>query len=188
MNAQHPLESFRYCPKCGSTHFVAKDSKAKHCESCGFTYYFNPSAAAMCLITDKLHRVLIAVRGEEPAKGAYDMPGGFIDPYETAEEGIAREILEETKIDALSGMRGGIFSPLKYLFSLPNIYRYSDFDVHTVDLVFHMAVESLEPYIGIGQDDVAELKAIPFSVLNPEDFGFSSVRKAVEMVKADRYF
>nr|WP_311521451.1 NUDIX domain-containing protein [uncultured Porphyromonas sp.] len=188
MEHKHPLADFGYCPKCGSDQFKVENAKAKRCGGCGFTYYFNPSAACTCFITDKLNRVLVAVRGADPAKGTYDLPGGFIDPYETAEEGMAREIKEETRISALSGLRGGIVDPLRYLFSLPNIYLYSGFEVHTVDMVFHMAVESLDPYIGVGGDDVAELKAIPFSELDPETFGLDSIRKAVEMVKSARYF
>lgn len=188
MNGKHPLEDFRYCPKCGSTEFVENGPKAKHCAQCDFTYYFNPSASSMCFITDRYFRVLVAVRGQEPAKGTYDLPGGFADCHETMEEGMAREIREETRINALAGTRSGVIAPLKYLFSLPNIYRYSEFDVHTLDMVFHMAVESLDPYVGVGQDDVAELKAIPFSELNPDDFGLASVKQAVQMVKADRYF
>lgn len=188
MDGKHPLEDFRHCPKCGSSRFVEKGVKAKQCMDCDFIYYFNPSAATMCFITDRYYRVLVAVRGEEPAKGTYDLPGGFLDCFENAEEGIAREILEETRIDALAGTRAGVISPLRYLFSLPNIYRYSDFDVHTLDMVFHMAVESLDPYVGIGKDDVAELKAIAFADLDPNDFGLESVKQAVEKVKSEHYF
>lgn len=184
----HPLNDFKHCPKCGSTDFLVKDAKAKHCNECEFTYYFNPSAACTCFIADRLNRILVAVRGDEPAKGTYDLPGGFIDPYETAEEGMAREIREETRINPEAGMRGGVYDPLRYLFSLPNVYRYSDFDVHTLDMVFYMAVESLDPYIGMGQDDVQELKAIHFNDLNPDDFGLKSIAEAVRRVKETRYF
>lgn len=185
---QHPLEAFHYCPKCGSKEFVVSNDLAKHCRSCGFTYYLNPSAACMCFITDRYNRVLVAVRGVEPAKGTLDLPGGFIECYETAEEGMAREIREETSINPESGFRGGVLSPIKYLFSRPNIYRYSGFDVHTVDMVFQMEVESLDPFVGTGKDDVQELKAIPLHDLNPGDFGLVSVSKAVEMVQSEHFF
>lgn len=184
----HPLEQFRYCPKCGSSEFVVHNAKAKHCEGCGFTYYFNPSAATACFITDRMHNLLVAVRATDPAKGTYDLPGGFIDMYENAEQGVAREVLEETSIDAYSGIRGGITSPLRNLFSIPNIYPYSGFDVHTVDLFFHMGVESLEPFVGRSNNEISELLAIPLAELRPEDFGLASIRRAIEMILADRYF
>lgn len=141
----------------------------------------------MCFITDRYNKVLVALRGEDPAMGTLDLPGGFIQSYETAEEGMAREIKEETHIDALSGFRGGVISPLRYLFSLPNIYTYSGFDVHTLDMVFHMEVESVEPFVGTGTDDVAELVSIPLNNLNPKDFGLASVSKAVEIVLNGHY-
>lgn len=187
---EHPLAQFHFCPKCGSSEFVVANKKAKHCNSCGFTYYFNPSAATACFITDRMHNVLVTVRASDPAKGTYDLPGGFIDNYENAEQGVAREVMEETSIDANSGIRGGITSPLKNLFSLPNIYPYSGFNVHTVDLFFHLGVESLEPFVGRTNDDseITTLLAIPLSKLKPEDFGLESIRKAVEMVLRERYF
>lgn len=43
----HPLELFKYCPKCGSSHFEIHNEKSKHCADCGFTYYFNSSAATV---------------------------------------------------------------------------------------------------------------------------------------------
>ena len=50
MNMAHPLEQFRYCPKCGSAHFVEHNGKSKECRDCGFVYYFNPSAATVAVI------------------------------------------------------------------------------------------------------------------------------------------
>ena len=37
----HPLEKFKYCPKCGSKHFDINNEKSKKCDNCGFTYYLN---------------------------------------------------------------------------------------------------------------------------------------------------
>lgn len=185
---KHPFAQFHFCPQCGSSDFVEHNLKAKHCNTCGFTYYFNPSAATASFITDRMRNVLVAIRAANPAKGTYDLPGGFVDMYENAEQGAAREVQEETAICANSGIRGGITSPLRYLFSIPNIYPYSGFDVHTVDLFFHLGVESLEPFIGRSDDEITDLIAVPFSQLKSEDFGLSSIRKAVEMVLADRYF
>lgn len=184
----HPFREFKFCPKCGSSDFVEHDFKAKRCHSCHFTYYFNPSSACTCFITDLQNNLLVAVRKYEPARGTYDLPGGFVDLAETLEEAMAREILEETGIDVTAGERGGIHKPLRYLFSLPNIYLYSGFEVHTVDAVFHLEVESLEPYVGAGRDDVAQLLSIPFPTVRPEEFGLTSIRQAVEMAQRAVYW
>ena len=42
------------------------------------------------------NELLVCRRGKEPAKGTLDLSGGFIGMYETGEEGLAREVLEET--------------------------------------------------------------------------------------------
>ena len=96
---EHPLSQFRYCPKCGSEHFDIHNEKSKQCKDCGFVYYFNPSSASVALILNKQNELLVCRRAKEPAKGTLDLPGGFIDMAETGEEGVAREVKEETGLD-----------------------------------------------------------------------------------------
>ena len=141
----HPFESFHYCPRCGAR-FVRHNEKAYHCEGCGFVYYFNPSAATVAVIVNERDELLVCVRAKEPAKGTLDLPGGFCDMHESAEEGVAREVLEET------GMR---VTETKYLFSLPNTYLYSGFVVHTIDAFFLCSVP--QGSMPIAHDDVAEI-------------------------------
>lgn len=93
---KHPLAQFLYCPECGSPHFEVNNEKSKKCTDCGFVYYFNPSAATVALILNEKNELLVCRRAKEPAKGTLDLPGGFIDMNETGEEGVAREVLEET--------------------------------------------------------------------------------------------
>ena len=88
----HPLSQFKYCPKCGSSNFKEKNDKSKSCTDCGFNYYFNSSAAVVAVIENSNGEILVALRAKDPAKGTFDLPGGFIDMYETAEEAVCREI------------------------------------------------------------------------------------------------
>ena len=115
----HPLVLFRYCPRCGSSRFEEHNEKAKKCRDCGFVYYFNSCSATVALILNSRNELLVTRRAKEPAKGTFDLPGGFIDMYETGEEGVAREVKEET---------GFTVRQSTYLFSLPNIYPFSGFD------------------------------------------------------------
>ena len=168
MSHTHPFHQFHYCPKCGSAHFQEHNNKSKACADCGFVYYFNPSAATVAVIIDAQDRLLVCRRGKEPAKGTLDLPGGFCDCFESAEEGVAREVLEET------GLR---VTHSTFLFSLPNTYLYSDFLVHTVDLFFCCDVEATAQ--AHAMDDAAERLWLPLHAIHPEDFGLQSVRTGV---------
>ena len=168
----HPLELFRYCPRCGSTNFKVNNVKSKKCADCGFVYYFNPSAATAIFIHDG-ERLLVAVRAKDPAAGSYDLPGGFVDMEESSEEAACREVMEETPLEGITP------DDLQYLFSLPNIYPYSGFEVHTVDAFFTLRLPDVRIFAGKGKDDVSELLAIPLAALNPQTFGLDSIRRAV---------
>ncbi|MEZ5810964.1 MAG: NUDIX domain-containing protein [Rhizobiaceae bacterium] len=45
-------------------------------------------------------RILLVKRGKAPSKGLYAFPGGRIEPGETAEDAVRREIAEETGLTA----------------------------------------------------------------------------------------
>ncbi len=168
---QHPLSLFKYCPKCGSESFEINNDKSKRCHSCGFTYYFNPSAAVVAIIENEKGEILVARRAKEPAKGTLDLPGGFSDLYETIEESLTREIKEETNMDIIS---------YEFLFSIPNLYNYSNFEVHTIDMFFRCRVENTHNIRAL--DDVSELFFLDKAKLNPDEFGMHSVRIAISKI------
>lgn len=167
----HYLEKFRYCPCCGSQHFVANDFKSKRCEDCSFTLYHNSSAATVAIIENERGEVLVARRACEPMKGTLDLIGGFVDPGERSEEAMVREIKEETGIEVEE-------SQLTYLFSLPNTYNFSDFLIHTTDAFFHVRIPSTASIAA--HDDVAECWWVAKEALNTADIGLGSVRRGME--------
>lgn len=170
---KHPLSQFVYCPKCGGK-FVENNESSNKCLNCGFIYYFNPRAAVVAVITNESGDILVCRRAKDPAKGTLDLPGGFTDVCETAEEAVVREVREETGLDVISA---------EYLFSLPNTYNYSDFEVHTMDLFFKCHVKSFEHIEAL--DDVAASFFVPKKEIDPSQFGLQSVKLGVKYLLSD---
>ncbi len=168
----HPLDKFMFCPVCGSKNWIINNFKSKHCNDCGFTYYANPSAANVAFIVNSKEELLVVRRKKEPAKGTLDLPGGFTDMAESGEEGVIREVLEETSLKVRHA---------KYLFSIPNLYRYSGMDIHTLDMFFLCEVADTNNVKAM--DDAEDAMWIPIHQLNPDEFGLDSVRKGVVMFR-----
>ena len=168
------LERMAVCPLCGSSHFVLDSEKSRRCRDCGFEYFMNPSSANVALIFNQQQELLVVRRKNDPAKGTLDLPGGFADMNETAEEGVIREVKEETGLEVTA---------LRYLFSIPNRYEFSGVVLPTLDLFF--ACEVADDRQVQALDDVVEAIWMPFEQINPAEFGLDSIRKGVEkFVKA----
>ena len=161
----HPLEKFGYCPVCGSHHFEANGATSKKCENCGFEYFMNPSAANVAIIANERGEILVERRKREPAKGTLDLPGGFTEIGETSEEGVVREVREETGLEVAEAT---------YLFSLPNVYRYSGIDIHTLDMFYLCRVADTSALAAA--DDAAEVMWLRPDDIHTEQFGLRSVR------------
>ena len=164
----HPLEKFRYCPVCGSSHFEIQDEKSKHCENCGFEYFLNPSSAVAAFITNEKGELLVLTRKKDPGKGTLDLPGGFCDIAETAEEAIIREVKEETGLDVTRA---------EYLFSEPNKYLYSGFNIPTLDIFYHCEVADTQQVKAM--DDALEYVWMATDNIQTEQFGLRCIRNAV---------
>ncbi len=65
---------------------------------------FPVAADVVALVPDgEASLVLLVERGNEPYLGMLALPGGFVDPGETAERAARRELAEETGIECFEG-------------------------------------------------------------------------------------
>lgn len=141
---------FTHCPYDGELLAADSRSSVPTCPRCGFAAYANPKACVAILVV-RDDQVLLARRGIEPAKGQWDIPGGFVEANESAEAAVLREAREELQVAV----------QIKYFVSsLPD--RYGSRGEPTLTLGFVVNVVSGEPRAA---SDVAELRWFPFDKL-----------------------
>ena len=133
-NSTHPVNVLKFCPRCGSPNFPATSNRSFKCADCSFNYYVNASGAVAVLLFNDRGELLLTRRAIEPHQGKLDLPGGFIDPMETAEQAAIREIREELGIE---------IHTLNYFCSFPNEYIFSGFSVYTLDIAFLAQTDQL---------------------------------------------
>ena len=86
----------KYCSNCGSE-VVLKFTEGRDrivCEQCTIIHYTNPKivTGALCVWENK---VLLCRRAIEPRKGYWNLPAGYLEDFEKAEDGAIRETWEE---------------------------------------------------------------------------------------------
>ena len=91
--------SEKYCCYCGgalTSKSIGADSHRRLvCTVCGQIHYKNPKVIVASIVSCN-KKILLGKRSEEPAKGKWAVPMGFLECGETLQEGACREIAEET--------------------------------------------------------------------------------------------
>ena len=161
---------FKFCPNCSSQEVTFVNNFKFYCKSCHFVLYHN-IAAAVAIVFTYQNQILFTVRNVDPDKGKLDLPGGFIDPNENAEEAACREIQEELGLLIKS-------NDLKYVTTAPNDYLYKTVPYRTMDIIFECPLASQEISIN-AQNEIKELLWIERTEIDLNAIGFASIRKVI---------
>lgn len=136
-----------------------------------YTYkYPRPAVTADCIVITKETepKVLLIQRGNEPYKGCWAFPGGFMDMDETTEQCAIRELEEET---------GLVVSQVQQIGAYSKVDR--DPRGRTITVAYLAIIDSPVPIKG--QDDAASAQWFPLSTLPPLAFDHAEImRDAVE--------
>ncbi|ETX06623.1 NUDIX hydrolase [Candidatus Entotheonella palauensis] len=165
------MHILKYCPSCGEDTLQQHCLKSLQCAICQCTLYLNTAAGVGAIITCG-EQILLAVRGQDPCAGKLDIPGGFVDYGETAEQALARELKEELDLN----LNVNTVLP-SYFCSFPNTYPYRGIVYQTLDFFFLIRLGH-KPVLQAG-DDVADVVWMHRADLSLEDIAFASGRQAL---------
>lgn len=92
----------KFCMECGHELEVRDiDGTARRaCTSCSFVHWGSYSVGVGALVR-KEDKLLLVRRAQEPGKGKWTNPGGYIEQLEPIQETIQREVMEESGVEAI---------------------------------------------------------------------------------------
>jgi NAD+ diphosphatase len=129
----------RFCAQCGTASVVASGGWVRHCPNCG-AHHFPRVDPVVIMLAVRGERCLLG-RGRGRAGTRFSCLAGFMEPGETLEEAVRREILEESGIE---------IGRVRYLASQPWPFPSS--------LMMGFLAEALSEEITIDPDEIAEAR------------------------------
>jgi NAD+ diphosphatase len=129
------------CPRCGGATRVDLGGAARTCDADGSQHHPRTDSAVIVLVKDRDDRILL---GHQPIwpEGRFSTFAGFLEPGETFEQCVAREVLEESAV---------VVTELKYLGSQPWPFPAS------IMIAFEAVTDNPERAQGDGQE-ITEVK------------------------------
>lgn len=132
-------------------------------------FYINPHSAVSVIITNDQGKYLLIRRGNEPRKGDWDLPGGFVNWGESPEAAIQREVQEEL------GMQLHI---TKTLGSDHDWYPFDELNTSVNTIIFQGTIDGqMTP-----NNEIGSLHWLSKEELPTKDFSFNSIRTAIHLV------
>jgi NAD+ diphosphatase len=87
----------RFCGRCGTPTEPRSDERSRQCPACGLVVYPRLAPAVMALVRRAPDELLLA-RSPRFPPGMYSALAGFVEPGETLEQCLHREVLEEVGV------------------------------------------------------------------------------------------
>jgi NAD+ diphosphatase len=165
---------FTWCPRCGAHALARQKPGLLSCSACGLVFFLNVASAVAAIVRDARGRILCIRRANEPGKGLLDLPGGFVDPGESAEEALRRELREElgTEVGSLS-----LFG------SEPNEYEYGGITYRTLDLFYQCEAVDLASVKPL--EEIQEILFLGLGDIPMGQVAFSSSRAILRRLARD---
>jgi mutator protein MutT len=161
---------FAFCARWGARTTLTQTPHVRYrsCLRCRSDFYVNPRPCNAVILTNEKGEILLTRRAFDPAKGTWDLPGGFMDTGETAEESVKRECKEELGIEVEN---------ITYLCSGPDRYLFKGVNYHTLGFVFVATIKQgqyIKPL-----DDVAEVAYFAYTQIPWNELAFPILAETI---------
>lgn len=143
---------------------MAELSRADPCPHCG---RFANRGISIDAVIIKGDRILLVKRGIEPFKDFWATPGGFIEWDESAEQAVAREVMEETGMTVTSARLVG---------------AYSSPDRHPRQVINLLHVAEVAEGSPVAGDDAVDVQWFTFDSL-PDELAFDHKQNILDAQK-----
>ena len=155
----------RYCGRCGTPTRDKANERAKECPACGYVAFPRVSPAMMALVTRG--RDLLLARSHRFPAGMYSALAGFVEPGETIEDCLVREVREEVGLEV---------GELRYFASQSWSFPHS--------LMIAFTAEYAGGEIRLDESEIAEARWFPADGLPPRPPSLSIARRLIDATAA----
>jgi NAD+ diphosphatase len=87
----------RFCANCGAPSEPSNGGHQRDCPACGASHFPRTDPVVIVRVTDAAGRLLLGRQARWP-QGRFSVLAGFVEPGETLEEAVRREVLEESRV------------------------------------------------------------------------------------------
>ncbi len=162
----------KFCSRCGHSLEIrpVEDERLRPvCPACGFIVYLNPPIAVGVIAERADGKIALILRGENPGRGLWGLPAGFMEIDETAEEAALRECFEETGLSVELGELWGVWS-----------YHHQEKQTAGVLVLYLARVTGGEPHPG---SDTVDVRFYAPDEIHDEQLAFETHRDAIKKWK-----
>ena len=157
----------RYCGACATPTVAKAEERSRQCPGCGLTVYPRLAPVVMCLVR-RDERELLLGRSPRFPKGMYSALAGFVEPGETLEQCLAREVFEEVGVSVTN---------LRYFASQPWPFP------HSLMIAFHADYDSGE--LRIDGHEIEDARWFKIDALPPLPATISIARKLIDAARGE---
>jgi ADP-ribose pyrophosphatase YjhB (NUDIX family) len=171
-----PNVEMNYCHRCGTKLHHKELSHVYECEQAHIVYA-NASPAAAVILMRSTGEALVMARAKAPGIGRLTIAGGFCNGAESMEDGVRREVLEETRITPEQ------YGSLHYVTSGLDIFIDAGERVPVSAVVYIAQLhDGVEPQL---DEENLWYKFTPLMEIDADAFYSPTVQQAFRMVQAD---